>query len=113
MPKLNLKKRFPQNTSSVSVKCSKSTGALAASGVVLAEDGLLTSLQVFTDGTNAATVTIYDNPTAASGTILSKISVPGATLYDSFVPTISIDATTGIYASIAGTGASMIVHYMD
>jgi hypothetical protein len=65
---------------------------------------------VNTDGTNAATVTIYDN-TSAAGNILAKFVVPGTSLYGGRNWIRPVGAKIGLYAQISGTGASCIVEY--
>ena len=90
-----------------------STGKLTSSQVIVRRSGMLTSCLVRTDGTNAATVTIYDN-TEASGKILGEWMVQGATGYGgrnwpegAFTP-----FDNGLYISISGTGAWAIVEYI-
>lgn len=91
---------------------STSSGLKSSSAVISALPGRLTGLQVQTDGTNAATVTIYDSASAASGLVLAKFSVLGASLAgDAHLPEGGIVANQGIYASISGTGATCIVTY--
>jgi hypothetical protein len=89
-----------------------SSGLLAASAVVMARPGRLSGLIVLTDGTNAATVTVYDNATAASGKVLAKLIVAGASQSASLnLPSGRVTVDQGIYCSISGTGAAAIVHY--
>lgn len=89
-----------------------SSGILNSSAAVLAGEGRVKSVVVLTDGTNAGTVIIYDNPTAASGTVLAKFVTAGADLTGGAV-NLNILARTGIYASISGTGCTAIVHYQS
>ena len=89
----------------------RSSGILNASAVIVARAARLTDIAIYTDGTNAVTVTCYDNKTAASGTVLAKAIVAGASLNGgSFIP-IPIRAASGIYCSLSGTGGSMIILY--
>ena len=67
----------------------------------------LGGVQILTDGTNDATVILYDN-TAASGVKVFVAVVEGAAdaeLYDFSVP---IKCKNGLYLDITGTGASCI-----
>lgn len=82
------------------------TGALATGSTttVLTGRGLLNSLQVVTDGTNAGTITVYDN-TAGSGKVVAVLTVLGATLSDSFTPTFAIRTDIGLTFVVSGTGA--------
>lgn len=94
-----------------------SSGLLAASQAVMGGNsspcsGRLLSIHLIADGTNAATVTIYDNPSAASGLVLAKLSIPaGETYVDAHLPGDGMVANQGLYASLSGTGAACIVGY--
>lgn len=72
--------------------------------------GTLNAVTILTDGTNAATLTIYDN-TSAAGTVLFKMIVPGASQSNHAEYNLAIRCTTGLYADVSGTGASYIVYY--
>jgi len=89
-----------------------STGELAASGLITTGKGELHGCEIHTDGTNNATLTIYDN-TAGSGKILSKIVIVGASFFGgrNFCPPNGIGYSTGLYAVIAGTGAKFSIEY--
>lgn len=89
---------------------SKSTGLLSASGVIKASFGILIDVLVYTDGTNNATVTIYDDPDSANGTELAKVVVKGSDLMGGEV-SILTGAALGMYISISGTGAQALVRY--
>lgn len=88
----------------------KSTGLLSSSGVIKATPGVLVDMLVYTDGTNNATLTIYNDPDSANGTELGKIIVKGTELMGGEV-SIVCDATLGMYAEISGTGATYLVRY--
>ena len=77
------------------------TASLSATGAVKASAGRLFKI-VVTTVLGAGAVTVYDNPSAASGTILFVIPATTAagTVYD-----INLPAVNGIYASFASTGA--------
>lgn len=85
---------------------------ITASAVVSANPGRLRGVQALADGTNAATIIIYDNATAASGRILAKIIVD-ATLTEAgaAIPSGGVVALNGLYASMSGTGAACIVYF--
>jgi len=89
-----------------------STGALASGSTTVIANGrsILNSIQVTTDGTNAATVTVYDN-TAASGKVLAVIIVAGATLSGSRNLIPGLRAEIGLTAVVAGTGATGYVSF--
>jgi len=78
----------------------------------MAAPGLLIGLNVLTDGTNAATAIIYDNASAASGKVLAKVVVPGASLTGGLELPRGVEAINGLYVSLAGTGAACNVYYI-
>ena len=88
-----------------------SSGILASSSVVYAKPCKLTDLAVYTDGTNQVTAILYDNATAASGTVIGKVIVPGAALNGGLVIPIPVRAQNGIYISLSGTGGTAVVFY--
>ena len=77
-----------------------STVSLTVTGAVKASAGRLLKV-IITTTMSAAATTIYDNASAASGTILFVIpaSATAGTIYS-----IDLPAVNGIYASFAGTG---------
>lgn len=89
----------------------ESSDRLTADTAILASSGYLCSVIVEGDGTNAASVIIYDNASAASGTILAKILVDAGLVYESYTPSAPIVAKNGIYADVTGTGCAVIVHF--
>ena len=90
---------------------SKTTGRKTSSALIATGKAILTGVLVETDGTNDATVIVYDN-TAGSGTIVFKAIVTGADDRDFFdLGTVRAKCDTGLYLSISGTGAATIVYY--
>jgi len=88
-----------------------SSGLLTASGVVSAYKNYLNGLVAQADGTNVATVIIYDNPSAASGTVIAKVVIPAGSRTQEILFDKAIRADTGLYASISGTGAEATVYF--
>ena len=91
---------------------SSSSTLLTASAVVCKLPAHLTSVQVVTDGTNPATVIVYDSPTAASGNVLCQMLVPGAAGNANIAFNSFLVANQGLYCSISGTGAKAIVGFI-
>lgn len=81
-----------------------STVSLTATGAVKPSAGRLLKV-VVTTAMSAAATTIYDNASAASGTILFVVPASAAV---GNVYTIDLPAVNGIYASFAGTGTITI-----
>lgn len=87
-----------------------SSGELTSSATVVTGRGILNAIQIITDGTNDATVILYDN-TAASGKKLHEAVVTGANNDAFYNWDCGVRAEIGIYAAISGTGASCIVYH--
>lgn len=92
-----------------------SSDRLAADTAVMAGAGRLMGVILEGDGTNAASVILYDNASAASGLILAKIALKASsgdlTISPTF-PTGGIACNNGIFADVTGTGAAFTVYYM-
>jgi hypothetical protein len=87
------------------------------SAAIITTSGFCGGITVITDGTNTATVDIYDNASAASGTkiiptwYVTSSSTNRAQTYNIFPP---VKVNNGIYVnlSVAGGGsASYMVYY--
>ena len=86
------------------------TDRLGTSREIFRGSGFLYGCLVETDGTNNATLTIYDN-TTNTGKIMRKIIVPGANYYGGFELPVGLKCSNGIYATISGTGAHYWITY--
>lgn len=88
------------------------SGLLTADTAVLARPGRLKHVMLIADGTNAATVIVYDNATAASGNVLAKLSI-AATGTHQFVQfdAAGVECNAGIYADVTGTGAAFVIGF--
>jgi uncharacterized membrane protein len=64
---------------------------------------------VVADGTNAASVTIYDN-TANSGKKLASVTTPAGEYLAGFVLPYCVEARTGLYIDV-GTNTTVFVHW--
>lgn len=65
------------------------------------------------DGTNACSAIVYDNASAASGTVLAKVLLPASSTVLS-LPIIfnaPVAALNGIYVDVTGTGAAYEVYF--
>lgn len=88
-----------------------SSGLKTANAVIASGKNRINSVTLITDGTNAGTIVIYDNASAASGTVLAKVKCSGAGLVQHVVFENPVVAQDGIYADVTGTGAEYIVYY--
>lgn len=86
-----------------------SSGLKSSSGVILAMPGTLRGVIAGADGTNAATIIIYDNATTNAGTVLCKIVVDAGATHESVILEAGISANAGLYCALSGTGAEAVV----
>lgn len=83
---------------------------VTSDSVVTASGGYLISV-LLTAGSDAATVVLYDNASAASGTILATLKTSAANISAEWSPGQPIAVNNGIYADITGTNAAAYVVY--
>jgi len=92
----------------------RSTHELTTSTQVKVGYGLLTSIQIATDGTNDATVIAYDvaaSGSAAAGNKIFEFTVAGAHNYGGRDWSVPVRFTNGLYITVSGTGASFIAEW--
>lgn len=90
------------------------SGEISSSQSLYSNRCSLTSLMAYTDGVNEVTVILYDNASAAAGTIVGKIIVAGENDYGGRIwPGGGRRCLNGLYASLSGTGASCIAEYVE
>ena len=85
-------------------------GQQTTSKVISAAPVLLDGVLIITDGTNAATLTLYDNNSAASGTVVFKAVVAGSVNSAYFPFPNPLRTNAGLYAAVSGTGASYVLY---
>lgn len=83
---------------------------LTSSGVVKDQPGELVAFLIM-GGDDAATVTLYDDPDSAHGTILGALGV-AANISDSFCPCLPYVFANGCWAEITGTTPDVIVVFL-
>jgi hypothetical protein len=94
----------------MSASTSNSSGEKTSDGVIVAQGSLLCGVNIITDNTNDATVILYDNASAASGTKLFEGGCDGAEMSKLVWFERPVRAKNGIYLDIGGTGASAIIY---
>lgn len=87
-----------------------SSGVLTANTLLWTGRHLLAGVIAGADGTNEATINIYDGTSTAGSKILS-LTVPVGQRQCMALPCKSIQLTTGLYVEVSGTGASAQVFY--
>lgn len=88
-----------------------SSGILTAGTTVIATGkAILSGIMVVSDNTNIATITVYDNASTGSGTVLAKCTATTNTGANSIAFVTPVRADNGITAVVTGTGASGVVY---
>lgn len=97
----------------MNISTARSSGSIAAgaANVVIAQGTLLRGVMAISDGTNAATVILYDNASAASGTVLAKVVATSTQGTNTILFPAPIKADNGIVAAITGTGTPTGIVY--
>ena len=80
----------------------------AATTVVKAAPGELVAI-LLVYGSAEASIIIYDNPSAGSGTAIAKLIATSTTKIATWTPSARQRAHTGLTAVVAGTGATAYV----
>lgn len=84
----------------------RSSGLLSAGTFVVATGAnTLSGVIVISDVINPATITVYDNASAASGTILARLTATSTTGANSLALVTPIRAENGLTVQITGTGS--------
>jgi hypothetical protein len=92
------------------MKSSITSGIKTASAIICTESALFYGVEIITDGTNAATIIVY-NSQDATGPVLFKGTVPGSSNFGGSTYETPVRAGAGIYVAISGTGASCVVYF--
>jgi hypothetical protein len=88
-----------------------SSGLKSADAAICTYKNRINAVTLITDGTNAASVVLYDNASAASGTVLAKVTASGAQNTVHVIFDNPVLAQSGVYADVTGTGAEYIVYF--
>lgn len=85
------------------------SGERSASALIDTGLSVVGAIVVLTDGTNDAECVVYDN-TTNSGTVVARCPVKGSDKIGGMV--IPFRVSTGIYATITGTGAKYQIYHL-
>jgi hypothetical protein len=88
-----------------------SSGEKTEDTQVMTGIGAITSVQLITDGTNAATLTVHDG-TSNADKKLGEYKCDGSSYYCGWTWNFPAQVGTGIYCDVTGTGASYIIDYI-
>lgn len=89
-----------------------SSGLRTADAQIYSGYGALTLVEVISDGTNVATLSVYDGISSA-GVLLLKLSIPATTAAPEIYPiNVGCSFNQGLFVDVGGTGAAYVVHYI-
>lgn len=89
-----------------------SSGLKSSDTAVSTVGGYLHGVYLISDASNACSIVVYDNASAASGLVLAKLSIAASTTAPQYITFNNpVSANSGIYADVSGTGANFIVYY--
>ena len=97
------------------METSISSGHLIANTVVCDNPCFLSGVQAYSNGTDAATLIIYDAGTASTiGKVLWKSALlTNATNFIAHSWHRPVECKNGIYVVVSGTGCGFVVEYME
>lgn len=78
------------------------SGNKTASAVIWARPGILGVLDLSPPTTGVVTLKIYDNASAASGTVLARVDLPAGVVSSNNIH-VGRQALLGLYAELSGT----------
>lgn len=87
-----------------------SSGLITADGAVYALPCKLWGLSL-SPAAAASSIVVYDNASAASGTVLAKLSVAANTQTVNITFNQGVQAQFGLYVDISGASADAVVYY--
>lgn len=90
----------------------ETSGEQTSDSVICDKPCYLSGVLVITDGENNAKLILYDNASAASGTVVGEFTIVSTDHYGGRTWNHPVVCTNGIYADIDGTGASYTVEYI-
>lgn len=96
-----------------SAEWAMTSGQQTADAAVSSSGCYLSAIQIETDGSNNVTVLLYDNASAASGTVVADITVVAGDYYGGRVWIHPIRCYNGIYADVTGTNGTYFVEYIQ
>ncbi len=89
---------------------SRSSGLKTADAVIATGRNRINAITLI-GGSTASSVIVYDNASAASGTVLAKATQATNLVTTHIVFENPIVAENGLYADVAGTGAEYIIYF--
>lgn len=90
---------------------SRSSGLKTSDAVIQTGRNRINAITLLGDGTNAASLIVYDNASAASGLVVAKVTALATTRFTYVIFENPVVVEDGIYADVTGTNAEYIIYY--
>ena len=90
---------------------SRSSGLMTSDAVIQTGRNRINAITLLGDGTNAASLIVYDNASAASGLVVAKVTALATARFTHVIFENPVVVEDGIYADVAGTNAEYIIYY--
>lgn len=90
---------------------SRSSGLKTTDAVIATGRNRINAITLLGDGTNAASLIVYDHPSSASGVVLAKVTALATARFTHVIFENPVVAEDGIFADVTGTGAEYIVYF--
>ena len=94
------------------LQVSTSSGEKTTDTQIRTGKSAIASVQLITDGTNAATLTVHDG-TANTDKKIGEYKCDGNDYYCGWIWEFPAGMDTGIYGDVTGTGASFIIEFFE
>jgi len=89
----------------------RTTGLKTTSQAILARTGYFYGIEVITNGSDSSAVIVYDNASAAAGTVIFQGTIAGSSNFGGAIFNVPIEVKNGIYVSITSASPNYIVYY--
>jgi hypothetical protein len=96
---------------SVTLPGAKCTGLISSNTQVITGNAYILSVGVVADGTNAATVTVYDGTDASGAQITPPLVIGAGSYFGGEDWPVPVPLNKGIFVTISGTNAGAIIWY--
>ena len=90
---------------------SRSSGLKTTDAAIAVGRNRINAITLIADGINSGSVVVYDNASAASGTVLGKVTALAGQGTVHVIFENPVIAEDGIYADVTGTNANYIIYF--
>ena len=89
----------------------KSSGLKTSDSIIKNSQGYFYGFSLVKEVAGQVIGTLYDNPSSASGTVISKIVIEVGERAESMITISPVWFKTGLFLDLSGTGAQAIVYF--